>query len=176
MNTHFVVWLWLAYLALSFVVWPSVFRAKFGRWPFAYAFPPTDSATLVDCVYALVLALYTGALLIGDPIAPQSLAGGLALFGVGYALQMWAIVTMGRHWRFGRSSRDDTAEFVSHGAFRVLRHPIYASIIIIAFAMGLLAGFDGRAALLIFASCLYFGIQGRAETLHWRARTQEEGV
>ena len=59
---------------------------------------------------------------------------------------------------------------VSHGPFGIMRHPIYAGLIIIAVGQGLLTGFDWRAFLLIVASGTYAAGQGRAEARDWKRR------
>lgn len=161
---------WLVYLLLAFLIAPLLFRARFGRWPFAYALPPRDAYSWVDILFAAALAGYTWALLTGERPRPVSIPGGLGVFGAGAALQAWAIVTMGRHWRMGQNRKDRTVEYVRHGPFRLIKHPIYISLFIIAIGMALLTGFDGRAFFLVIATASYFGVQGKAETLHWRQR------
>ncbi|TVQ30520.1 MAG: hypothetical protein EA376_12815 [Phycisphaeraceae bacterium] len=165
---------WGAYLILAFLAAPALFRLRWGRWPFAYALPPRDAYTLVDLAFGAALALYTAALYLGPAPEPVSVAWGLAIFIAGYALQVWAIVEMGRHWRIGQDARDETVEYVARGPFPLLKHPIYVSLIMIAIGQTLLAGFDGRSFLLVMASVIYFCVQGRAETLEWRKRSRSQ--
>lgn len=161
---------WCIYLVLAFIAAPAVFRTRWGRWPFAYTIPPRDAYAAVDFMYGLSLAAYTGALFFGAAPDPVSTWWGLACFGAGFGLQVWAIIVMGHHWRIGRDAADDTVRYVSCGPFRLLRHPIYISLIVIAIGQALLAGFDGRSFLLVTATVIYCGVQGRAETLFWRNR------
>jgi protein-S-isoprenylcysteine O-methyltransferase Ste14 len=172
-------WVWMSWLVAAFVVMPLVFRSRHGRWPFAYAWTRPDIYTLTDWLYAAALAGYT-ALLFRAP-SPEAYAGvigeyaGLAVFTLGFGLQVWAVSTMGRHWRLGQDPEEASPEYVAHGPFALLRHPIYVSLLIIAVSMGLLGGFDARWLLLVGATCLYFGVQGRAETLHWTRRARRGG-
>jgi len=161
---------WLIYLALGFVIVPLLFRARHGRWPFAYAFPPRDLYTVVDVLYGLTLIVYTVWLWLPPAPEPVSLAAGLSIVALGYALQLWAIAVMGEAFCFGQR-RDEMGEVprVHKPPFTPLRHPIYISLMVIAVGMAFLTGFDARSILLVLASCIYFGIQGRAESLYWRA-------
>jgi len=160
---------WVAYLALGFLITPLVFRARFSKWPFAYAFPPRDAYTLVDILYAVALGAYTVLLFLPPAPNPVSLTAGVAIVALGYALQAWAVAAMGTSFRFGQR-RDEMGEIphVTRPPFTPLRHPIYISLMVISVGMLLLTGVDARAMLLIIASAIYFGIQGRAEALVWR--------
>jgi protein-S-isoprenylcysteine O-methyltransferase Ste14 len=71
------------------------------------------------------LASYWGFLVVGtlDPsirVAPNWLTDGLAFFGL--VIAIWSRVSLGRNIGFVPAQR----EIVSHGAYRYMRHPIYA--------------------------------------------------
>jgi len=168
-----VAWIaWIIFLLISFLIAPLFFRARFGRWPFAYAFPPKDAYTWIDILFAIATAAYTVVLFSGDYPRPVSVPIGLSIFAIGFALQLWAVVTMGRHWRMGQNRKERKIEYVAHGPFRLLRHPIYIGLFTIAIGMALLTGFDGRAIFLVIVTAAYFGIQGKAEMLHWKKRLE----
>jgi protein-S-isoprenylcysteine O-methyltransferase Ste14 len=56
-----------------------------------------------------------------------------------------------------------------------MRHPIYASIVVMFAGQGFLTGFDTRAWLISATAATYAIVQGRAETRYWRARRQASG-
>ena len=95
----------------------------------------------------------------------------LIVLAVGSGLALWSVLTMGPNWRMGQDKTDQSVCYVSHGPYRILRHPIYLGLVIIAVGQGLLTGFDGRAWLLIATSVTYAFVQGHAESRYW-ARKQ----
>ncbi len=59
---------------------------------------------------------------------PWLLGTGLALFGLGLALAVWARVYLGHNWGMPMSRKADP-ELVTTGPYRKVRHPIYSGII-----------------------------------------------
>lgn len=71
---------------------------------------------------------------------PQALsieAAGLALTILGCGMAIWARVTLGSNWS-GRPSVKEGHELVVRGPYRLVRHPIYAGLLL-ALAGGVLA-------------------------------------
>lgn len=161
---------WLSYLCCSYMVLPAVFAIRFRRLPYAYAPRRVDVYTTVDFLYAGVLGIYTAALVFGADPHPVSTPAGVAIITAGFAFQVWAVAAMGPNWRFGQDPGDGGVRHISAGPFRFVRHPIYLSLLIISVGQALLAGLDWRAYLLVAATLLHYGVQGRAETRHWTAR------
>lgn len=90
------------------------------------------------------VALY--GLLVGEevqPITPHWFNNGLAIIGM--AMMIWARLCMGRKFGFVPAMRG----IVSNGPFRVVRHPIYTSIILL-----LIARFLDAASLVSAILCL----------------------
>lgn len=54
---------------------------------------------------------------------------GLVLFAAGLALAIWARVHIGRNWGTPMTRKDDP-ELVTSGPYHVVRHPIYAGILV----------------------------------------------
>jgi protein-S-isoprenylcysteine O-methyltransferase Ste14 len=63
------------------------------------------------------------------PGNPWLLGIGLAVFGLGLALAVWARVYLGRNWGMPMSRRADP-ELVTTGPYRRIRHPIYSGVIL----------------------------------------------
>jgi protein-S-isoprenylcysteine O-methyltransferase Ste14 len=87
-------------------------------------------------------------------------AGGLVLWVLGMAVLLWASWVMGRHLAIGGLAEDH--ELVTHGPYRYIRHPAYASFAAIAIGTALafrsyvLLGLSVMlmvTALLILAGC-----------------------
>ena len=161
---------WISFVLSALVLVPSTFYLRYKRWPLLSSFPPRDSYMFVNCLYGIAQAVYTAWLLLGTEPQPVSTTAGLVVFASGSALALWAVITMGPNWRMGQDENDQRVRFVSHGPFSIMRHPIYAGLVIIAVGQGLLTGFDGRAFLLIAASGAYAAVQGRAEARYWKRR------
>ena len=161
---------WLMFALSALVVAPGVFYLRFRRWPILSSFPPRNVYSLVNFLYGIAQAAYTALLLLGTEPKPFSTAGGLIVLAGGSTLALWAVLTMGPNWRMGQDEMDQSVCYVSHGPFRIFRHPIYVGLVIIAVGQGLLTGFDGRALLLIVASVTYALVQGHAESRYWARR------
>ncbi len=82
---------------------------------------------------------------------PAGLIPGLVLVGAGYAGTLWCYAAMGDTWRIG-INRKERNTLVSHGPYRLVRHPIYL------FQIAMLTG----AALLLPtpASCFILALHG----------------
>jgi protein-S-isoprenylcysteine O-methyltransferase Ste14 len=61
--------------------------------------------------------------------APWRAGVGLVLFAGGLAFSIWARIHIGRNWGSPMSQRNDP-ELVATGPYRLVRHPIYAGILV----------------------------------------------
>src|SRR4051794_38133305 len=61
--------------------------------------------------------------------APWRAALGLLLFAAGLAFAVWARIHMGRNWGAPMSVKKEP-ELVASGPYRLVRHPIYAGILV----------------------------------------------
>lgn len=89
------------------------------------------------------------------------LAAGLVLMGAGLLLALAGVWSLGDNLTAVPHPKDD-AHLVAHGAYRLVRHPIYSGIILGAFGWGLLMNswFTLLLALLLF---LFFDTKSRRE-------------
>ncbi len=104
---------WLCYAVPAYLLWPLVFRVRYGRSPLAERFPPRDLYSTIDFVLALCLIGYSAWIVFGAIPLPISTWAGLGVFGVGLALRAWAVLSLGRNWRIGQDTHDTTTVFVS---------------------------------------------------------------
>ena len=81
---------------------------------------------------------------------PWLAAVGLALFGLGLAVAIWARLHIGRNWGTPMTQKAEP-ELVTSGPYRLVRHPIYSGIIV--------AGI-GTAAALSWLWLLAFALAG----------------
>jgi protein-S-isoprenylcysteine O-methyltransferase Ste14 len=80
-------------------------------------------------VLAIIL-LRLGAFRPNDVNADPEIAGlGLVLFAVGLGCALWARLHIGRNWGTPMSRKDDPA-LVTSGPYHLVRHPIYAGVIV----------------------------------------------
>ncbi|MBX3359183.1 MAG: hypothetical protein KF745_12240 [Phycisphaeraceae bacterium] len=161
---------WLCYAVPAYLLWPVVFRFRYGRSPLADRFPPRDLYSTVDFLLALCLIGYSAWIVLGPPPAPISTATGLGLFGTGFLLRVWAVISLGPHWRIGQDTHDATTSFVSTGPYRFLDHPINTALILVAIGQSLMTGLDARAMFLLAFSVVYFFAQAGAESRYWAQR------
>lgn len=71
-----------------------------------------------------------------SPAREASVAGTLVLWG-GIGLRWWAMNTLGRYFTFTVQASADQP-VVSHGPYRILRHPGYTGVLLAMVSMGLL--------------------------------------
>lgn len=97
-----------------------------------------------------------------------SLLIGFALVGVSGVLAFTGLLNLGSNLTAVPRPKDD-AHMVAHGAYRVVRHPIYSGIILGALGLGLLRG--GWLALLYgLILFLFFDIKSRREEIWLREK------
>ena len=165
--------LWLVYALPAYVLWTLLFPLRYGFWPVVGRFPPRNLYAWVDFALGLTLIGYSGWIVLGpapDPAKVISIQAGICFWGAGALLRLWAVVTLGEHWRIGQDESDERAQFVATGPYRLIHHPINAALILVAGGQALMTGLDARAMLLLVVSVAYFLIQGRAEEKRWKAK------
>ncbi|MCL4264134.1 MAG: isoprenylcysteine carboxylmethyltransferase family protein [Anaerolineae bacterium] len=96
-----------------------------------------------------------------EPWHTISLAAGLVFMGGGLLLALAGVWSLGDNITAVPHPKED-AQMVEHGAYRLVRHPIYSGIILGAFGWGLFmhSGFTLVLALLLF---LLFDAKSRRE-------------
>ena len=87
---------------------------------------------------------------VADP-APWRLVAGVICYGLGAVLSWTSATTLGRQWRFDAGLNPDH-QLVQSGAYRVVRHPIYTSMLCMLLGTGLLLA---RLALLPVALAFF---------------------
>lgn len=93
---------------------------------------------------------------------------GFALIGISGVLAFTGLLNLGSNLTAVPRPKD-SAHMVEHGAYRVVRHPIYSGIIFGAFGLGLLRG--GWLALLYgLILFLFFDIKSRREEIWLREK------
>jgi protein-S-isoprenylcysteine O-methyltransferase Ste14 len=82
-------------------------------------------------IFVLVILLIRVGVFHGNRLnsAPWRAGLGLVLFAAGLAVAIWARVHIGRNWGTPMSQKNDP-ELVTSGPYRLVRHPIYAGILL----------------------------------------------
>ncbi|HVZ27105.1 MAG TPA: isoprenylcysteine carboxylmethyltransferase family protein [Rhizomicrobium sp.] len=154
---------WLAYLAYWTITARSAKRdVGKRRWWQQWA------VTRIGFVLLVILALQSPALRrwirgINPHAVNASPAYGIAgvLFcATGVGLAIWARTILGRNWGMPMSQKEDP-ELVTQGPYSVIRHPIYAGVLL-AFLGSALATSLAWLLPLIFC-CFYFLLSARQE-------------
>ncbi len=86
---------------------------------------------------------------------------GVLLMGVGGLLILAGLASLGRNLDVVPHPKDD-ANLVEHGAYKIVRHPIYSGIILGAFGWGFLSN-SVISLLLAAVLFLFFDIKSRRE-------------
>jgi protein-S-isoprenylcysteine O-methyltransferase Ste14 len=63
---------------------------------------------------------------------------GLAAYATGFAVMAWALVALRRSYQLGGLAPRPEDRMVTSGPYRVIRHPMYAAVLSIAFGLALL--------------------------------------
>ena len=103
----------------------AAFSMKRGRVPWSREL--RIRAVIVAVAILLVrLGAFRGHGLNGDPLRWGL---GLALFALGLAFATWARLHIGRNWGTPMTQKDEP-ELVTSGPYRLVRHPIYAGVLL----------------------------------------------
>jgi protein-S-isoprenylcysteine O-methyltransferase Ste14 len=63
---------------------------------------------------------------------------GLLLYGAGFLLMAWALITLGHNYQLGGSAPRSDDQLVIEGPYRLIRHPMYAAALSISLGLALL--------------------------------------
>jgi protein-S-isoprenylcysteine O-methyltransferase Ste14 len=77
--------------------------------------------------------------------------GGFTLYGAGFLLMAWALITLGRNYQLGGVTPRGTDGMVMVGPYRLIRHPMYSAALCISLGLALLV--QSLACLSLF--CIY---------------------
>jgi protein-S-isoprenylcysteine O-methyltransferase Ste14 len=103
----------------------AAFPTKRGRRPWS-----RELRIRIVLVAVAVLLIRLGAFRShGITTDPWRAAVGLALFTLGLGFAIWARVHIGRNWGTPMTEKDEP-ELVTSGPYRLVRHPIYAGILV----------------------------------------------
>ncbi|MCW5765559.1 MAG: hypothetical protein KIT68_06235 [Phycisphaeraceae bacterium] len=176
---------WAMYAAPAYLLWPVVFRWRYGFSAWKAPVLPRTMYQATDCFLAVVLvgysvALGAWALRSGAPAGVVAwndwTAGGLAAWASGCGLRIAALRALGPHWRIGQDESDERHEFVARGIYRWTRHPINLGLIIVAVGQVMLViGAGGPAAapaVLLAGAVLYALVQNANENCSWARRRE----
>lgn len=103
----------------------AAFSTKRGRIPWSRELR-IRAVIVVVAIVLVRLGAFRGHGVHSDPLR----AGlGLALFALGLGFAIWARIHIGRNWGTPMTQKDEP-ELVTSGPYRLVRHPIYAGILI----------------------------------------------
>ena len=97
------------------------------------------------------VAMTVEAVLVGPLPGTHTLAG-VVVFAAAKALKVWAIASLGGRWSYGVWVLPD-APLVSHGPYRLMRHPNYVAVMGELIGMALMVGAIATGPL----GTVYFG-------------------
>lgn len=172
---------WLLYALPAYILWPIVFRLRFGHHAWIEPLVPRTAYQWTDFGLGLALCTYTVWLAYpwlraGAPNQPifnsisTAQAVGLIAWGLGCAMRIWAVGTLGPNWRIGQVDSDPRHQFVARGPYRFYKHPINLALIIVAAGQAFLTGLNFRALFLLAAAITYAASQNAREDRYWRGR------
>jgi len=155
---------------LAFVFLPGIFYVRYHRLPFVVPLIPKNKYDIVEYLYAHLHLLFTIFIFIWPLTTTWHPFLGSILFFLGCALQVWSVISFGASWRIGQDRNDTDCEFVCKGPFRIMSHPIYVSLVFIAFGQAMLMGIEWRSAILVLGTLAYIFVQANAETKYWKRK------
>ena len=127
--------------------------------------PPGDVYAAMRWAYPLCFAAMAVEGAIMGPATRESLAAGLAVFGVAKALKIWAISTLGIRWTFRVLVLPD-APLIRSGPYALIRHPNYIAVLgeLAGMALIVWAPVTGVLALAAFGALMWrrIAIEDRA--------------
>jgi protein-S-isoprenylcysteine O-methyltransferase Ste14 len=159
---------WLVYVCFHLILVPSCFALRYRRSPFVWRWLPQNGYDIGEWAYGLLVIGYTLAIMFGPPIESHLTVFALAFVIGGSALILWAVATLGSHWRIGQDEGDRACLYVSGGPYRFVRHPVYWGMAAAAFGQMLLTNGDIRGLILFAGTVSYVLLQSRAESRRWR--------
>ncbi len=165
---------WLMYAVPAYVLYTVVFRVRYGKSAVAERFPPRNLYGWIDFALGACLIGYSVWIVFGAAGAdPVSVWAGLCFWSMGCLLRVWAVWTLGPHWRIGQDEQDTTTEYVRTGPYKWMDHPINSALVLVAMGQALITGLDARAMFLLAFSVVYLLVQAGAERRHWAAKRRD---
>jgi len=164
---------WRIIFGLSYAAW-----ALFEMWVWSrdrrkVAGARKDKGSLYALIFLLVLGVFTAFM------APYHLPFGrihlpglpvfvlaIVLIWAGIAFRLWAILTLGRFFRYTVTVQDDH-RLITSGPYRRLRHPSYTGALLTLMGIGLAQGNWVSLMSVIVFSLLAYG---------WRIRVEEQAL
>jgi protein-S-isoprenylcysteine O-methyltransferase Ste14 len=151
---------------------PETIRIALGCWGIVIAFwivsafsvkrtraqQPLPQRWLYLAIIAAAAVLLNGSARIvhwNRAIFPHTLLAGIfgdLLVLVGLFIAIWARVTLGGNWSARVTLKEDH-ELIERGPYRVVRHPIYAGLLLMILGTAVLLGQVGGFVVLGFCSC-----------------------
>ena len=76
---------------------------------------------------------------------------GLATYVTGFAVMAWALIALRRSYQLGGLAPRPEDRMVTSGPYRVIRHPMYAAVLMISFGLACLTqSLTGIAVLVVY--------------------------
>ena len=128
--------------------------------------PPDPVFRTMRWAYPAVFVAMATEGLLTAPVSPRMLAAGIVAFLAGKLLKAWAIVSLGERWSY-KVLVLPGAPLVSHGPYRLLRHPNYVGVIGELVGMALITGarIAGPLGILFFSWLLARRIRAEEQAL-----------
>lgn len=117
---------------------------------------------------AILASVVSGALAASRHVAPLPgspwwpVIAGLSLMWAGFALRVWAILTLGRFFQVMVLVQDHH-KVIDTGPYRLLRHPSYLAMIAIQTGIGLAEGDWASIALMFTITTVAFSVRIKVE-------------
>ncbi len=81
---------------------------------------------------------------------------GLAVYVIGFAVMAWALIALRRCYQLGGLAPRPEDRMVTSGPYRVIRHPMYAAVLLISFGLACLTqSVLGLAVVVLYLVLLY---------------------
>ena len=91
---------------------------------------------------------------------------GLAIYVIGFAVMAWALIALRRSYQLGGLAPRPEDRMVTSGPYRVIRHPMYAAVLLISFGLACLTqSLIGLAVLGIYLVLLHLLIPSEESRL-----------
>ncbi len=127
----------------------SAFRAKAGKGD-KRRLPLTGLTAL--SVVLVVRVFRGGGLAVHSPVLGSI---GAVVFASGLGLAIWARVHLGRNWGMPMSQKAEP-ELVTHGPYRLVRHPIYSGLLLALLGTALVNNLIGLIIVPILGAYFYY--------------------
>ncbi|HEV3072100.1 MAG TPA: isoprenylcysteine carboxylmethyltransferase family protein [Solirubrobacteraceae bacterium] len=109
---------------------------------------------------AIVIALRHVAPLPGGVWWPA--IAGIALIGVGFAIRIWSVATLGRFFKLTVAIQEGH-RVIDHGPYHYVRHPAYLGIIVSSIGFALITSDWIALCIMLAATTMMFAVRIRTE-------------